>query len=109
MPAEMVTALANLVLVEVYAAGLEAMQRRMEAMRPLQELIADGYQLAPQTPPITAGNGRRHLHGRPPPPPRRRRPLAAGPGPDLHLHHPLPLVAPDEAWRIAGGDGRRRG
>jgi AcrR family transcriptional regulator len=47
-------ALANLAMVEVYAAGLEAMLRRVEALRPLQELIAGGFELAPQTPRITA-------------------------------------------------------
>jgi AcrR family transcriptional regulator len=47
-------ALANLVMVEVYAVGLEAMQQRMEALLPLEELIASGYELAPETPQITA-------------------------------------------------------
>jgi AcrR family transcriptional regulator len=47
-------ALANLAMVEVYAVGLEAMQRRLEALRPLQGLIADGSGLAPEMPPIAA-------------------------------------------------------
>ena len=47
-------ALANLAMVEVYAAGLEAMQRRRDALRPLEELIADGYGLAPNVPPVGA-------------------------------------------------------
>lgn len=47
-------ALANLAMVEVYAAGLEAMQRRLEALRPLQDLIAGGYELAPKTAEIAA-------------------------------------------------------
>ena len=47
-------ALAKLAMVEVYAAGLEAMQRRAEALHPLQELIAGGYELAPETARIAA-------------------------------------------------------
>ena len=41
-------------MVEVYAAGLEAMQRRLEALQPLQDLIADGSGLAPEMPRIAA-------------------------------------------------------
>ncbi|HEY8501923.1 MAG TPA: TetR/AcrR family transcriptional regulator [Solirubrobacterales bacterium] len=47
-------ALANLVMVEVYAAGLGAMQRRHEAMRPLEQLLADGYGQAPEMPAVGA-------------------------------------------------------
>jgi AcrR family transcriptional regulator len=47
-------ALANLAMVEVYAAGLEAMQRRRDALRPLEQLISDGYGLAPEVPPVGA-------------------------------------------------------
>jgi AcrR family transcriptional regulator len=102
-------ALANLAMVEVYAVGLEAMQRRMEALRPLQELIAEGGALAPQTPPITAegiAGGVYTLAY------RRLRDAGAGGLPALA---PIcayitlsPFVGPEEACRIANGDGRGR-
>jgi hypothetical protein len=47
-------ALARLMMMAVYAAGPKAIERRVEALRPLQELAAEGYQRSPQTPPIVA-------------------------------------------------------
>jgi AcrR family transcriptional regulator len=100
-------ALANLAMVEVYAAGLEAMQRRLEALRPLQELIAVGYELAPGTPPITSEGivggvctlAYRRL---------REEGAAALPGlsPICAYITLSPFVGPDEACRLANGDGR---
>ncbi len=102
-------ALANLAMVAVYAAGLEAMQRRTEALRPLQDLILAGYELAPETPRITAEGivggvytlAYRRLHEG-----------GAGALPSLA---PIcayitlsPFVGPDEACRIANGDGYGR-
>jgi AcrR family transcriptional regulator len=47
-------ALAQLVTVEVYAAGPAAMRRRVETLAPLQDLLSEGYQLSPNTPRIAA-------------------------------------------------------
>jgi AcrR family transcriptional regulator len=102
-------ALANLAMVEVYAAGLEAMQRRLESLQPLQELIAAGYELAPETPRITAEGivgGVYTLTY------RRLRESGARALPALA---PIcayitlsPFLGPDEACRIANWDGRGR-
>ena len=43
-------ALARLVVIEVYAAGPEAMECRARALAPLEELLATGRKLSPQTP-----------------------------------------------------------
>jgi len=102
-------ALANLAMVEVYAAGLEAMERRLEALQPLRELIAAGYELAPGTPRITAegivGGVYTLVY-------RRLREGGAGTLPALA---PIctyitlsPFVGPDKACRIANDDGRGR-
>jgi AcrR family transcriptional regulator len=100
-------ALANLILVEVYAIGLEAMQHRLEALRPLQELIAEGVALAPETPPNTAEGILGGVYTL-----AYRRLRDAGPG-SLPALAPIcayitlsPFVGPDEACRIANGDGR---
>jgi AcrR family transcriptional regulator len=45
-------ALARLVIVEVYAAGPEAVERRAEALAPWRALVERGFELAPQTPRI---------------------------------------------------------
>jgi AcrR family transcriptional regulator len=102
-------ALANLAMVEVYAAGLEAMQRRMEALRPLQELIAGGSALAPEMPRIAAEGIVGGVYT------LAYRRLREG-GPEaLPALAPLctyitlaPFVGRDEACRIANGDGRGR-
>jgi AcrR family transcriptional regulator len=102
-------ALANLVMVEVYAVGLEAMQRRMEGLRPLQELIESGYELAPETPRITAEGivgGVQTLAY------RRLRDAGAGALPALAPVGSYitlsPFVGAGEACRIANGGGRGR-
>ena len=102
-------ALGNLTMVEVYAAGLEAMQRRLDALRPLQDLISAGYELAPQTPEITAEG---ILGGIYTLAYRRLRERGAEALPTLA---PIcayitlsPFVGPDEACRIVNGDGRER-
>jgi AcrR family transcriptional regulator len=103
-------ALANLAMVEVYAAGLEAMQRRLEALQPLQELIAAGYELAPGTPQITAEGivgGVYTLTY------RRLREAGARSLPALApvcAYITLaPFVGPNEACRLANADARSRG
>lgn len=45
-------AMAKLVMVEVYAAGPVAMERRMETLKPLRTLITAGYEHSPATPSI---------------------------------------------------------
>ena len=45
-------AMAQLLAVEVYAAGPNALERRAKAINPLEELLAEGYRLSPSTPPI---------------------------------------------------------
>jgi hypothetical protein len=40
--------------VEVYSAGRRALEQRDEVMKGLEALLAPGYELAPQTPPIAA-------------------------------------------------------
>jgi AcrR family transcriptional regulator/DNA-binding transcriptional ArsR family regulator len=47
-------ALARLVMVEVYAAGSEALGRRQEMLAPLEALIAEGQRHSPGTPAIAA-------------------------------------------------------
>jgi len=100
-------ALANLAMVEVYAAGLEAMQRRLEAL-PLQELIAAGYELAPETPQITAEGMVGGIYT------LTYRRLREGGAEALPALAPIcayitlsPFVGPEEACRVANGDGRR--
>jgi AcrR family transcriptional regulator len=100
-------ALAKLAMVEVYAAGLEAMQRRLEALRPLQELIADGSGLAPEMPRIAAEGivggvytlAYRHL---------RERGAEALPAlaPICTYITLSPFLGVEEAFGIANGDGR---
>lgn len=45
-------AMAHLLATEVYAGGVVAIRRRAEALKPLGALLAEGYNLAPQTPPL---------------------------------------------------------
>jgi AcrR family transcriptional regulator len=47
-------ALARLLMVEVYAAGPAAVERRAETLRPLAALASEGYRRASGTPPIVA-------------------------------------------------------
>lgn len=101
--------LANLAMVEVYAAGLGAMQRRTEALRPLQEMIAAGSELAPETPRITAEGIVGGIYT------LTYRRLREGGADSLPGLAPIctyitlsPFVGPEEACRIANGDGRGR-
>jgi AcrR family transcriptional regulator len=102
-------ALANLAMIDVYAAGLEAMQRRMEALRPLQDLIAGGYELAPKTAQIAAEGiiGGVYTLAY-----LRLRDRGAGALPALAPVCTYITLAPflgaEDACRIANGDGRGR-
>jgi len=102
-------ALARLAMVEVYAAGLEAMQRRLEALLPLQELIAEGFTLAPEMPPAAAEGIAGGVYT------LAYRRLREGSAETLGDLAPVcayitlsPFVGADEACRIAKGDGRGR-
>jgi hypothetical protein len=85
------------------------MQRRMETMQPLQELLAAGDELAPAAPEITAEwiAGSMYTLAY-----RRLREAGADSLPALApvcAYITLsPLLGPDEACRIANGDGRGR-
>ena len=102
-------ALAKLVTVEVYAAGPAAMERRVETLEPLQALVAEGLKRSPQTPPNAAeaiAGGIYTLAY------RRIRDSGAESLPGLA---PLctyialsPFIGPEEACRVANGDGRGR-
>ncbi|MGN6815143.1 MAG: TetR/AcrR family transcriptional regulator [Solirubrobacterales bacterium] len=102
-------ALANLALVEVYAAGLEAMQRRRDALRALEDLVAAGYELAPKTPAVTAEGIAGGVYTL-----AYRRLRESGPealpglAPVCAYITLSPFVGPDEACRVANGDGRGR-
>jgi hypothetical protein len=96
-------------MVEVYAAGPKAIERRVEVLHPLQEFAAEGYERSPQTPPILAevvAGGSYTL--------AYRQVRDKGP-------HTLPALAPictyialapflgaEEACAVANGTGRRR-
>jgi len=102
-------ALAKLAMVEVYAAGLEAMQRRRDALKALEDLIAAGFELAPETPAITAEGIAGGIYTL-----VYRRLRESGPG-SLPALAPIcayitlsPFLGPEEACRIANGDGRGR-
>jgi hypothetical protein len=93
----------------VYAVGLEGMQRRMEALRPLQDLIAGGYELAPKTAQIAAegivGGVYTLAYRR-----LRDQGAAALPAlaPVCAYITLAPFVGAEDACRIANGDGRGR-
>lgn len=102
-------ALAQLVTVEVYAAGLAAMERRVEALEPLQILVAEGLKRSPQTPPIAAEAIAGGIYTL-----AYRRIRDSGPE-SLPSLAPLctyialsPFIGPEEACRVANGDGRGR-
>ena len=102
-------ALARVLLVEVYAAGPTALERRDEALRPLELLLAEGRARGQRLPApaieMIAGGVYRLAY-------RRVRETGAGSLPGLA---PLcayltlaPLVGAEEATAVAAGDGRPR-
>ncbi|HTT94161.1 MAG TPA: helix-turn-helix domain-containing protein [Solirubrobacterales bacterium] len=102
-------ALANLMMVEAYAAGPEAMARRGEALRPFEALIAGGPKVSPETSRLAidgiAGAIYQLSY-------RRLRESGADALPALApvcTYIALcPFIGPEEACRIANGDGRGR-
>ena len=102
-------ALANLMMVEAYGAGPAAMDHRTEALRPLEELIAEGFDLAPETPPLAAEGIAGGIYSL-----TYRKLREDGPG-ALPALAPIcayitlaPFIGAEEACRVANGDGRRR-
>ncbi|HEX3733546.1 MAG TPA: TetR/AcrR family transcriptional regulator [Solirubrobacterales bacterium] len=102
-------ALARLVTVEIYAAGGDAVQRRVEALAPLERLVAKGYERAPETPQIAAeaiaGATYTLIY---------KRIRESGPeslanlAPLLSYIALSPFIGPEAACRVANGDGRGR-
>ncbi len=102
-------ALAQLVTVEVYAAGRAAIQRRVEALAPLERLVAEGYERAPEAPQIAAEAIAGAVYTL-----TYKRVRDSGPA-SLPSLAPLltyialsPFVGAEEACRVANGDGRGR-
>lgn len=102
-------ALAQLITVEVYAAGPAAVQRRVETLAPLEGVVAEGYKRAPKVPRIAseaiAGAVYTLTYKR-----IRESGAESLPGlaPLLTYIAVSPFVGPEEAVRVANGDGRAR-
>jgi len=101
--------LANLLMVEAYAAGPEAMARRSEALRPFEELISGGFEFSPETSRLAADAISGAIYQL-----SYRRLREAGPealpalAPVCTYIALCPFVGPEEACRVANGDGRGR-
>jgi len=102
-------ALAQLIAVEVHAAGSAAMERRHETLRPLEELIGEGFEHEPGAPPVAAeaitGAVFTLIYKR----------LRSKGGASLPALAPLltyitlcPFLGTEESCRIANSDGRGR-
>lgn len=102
-------ALAQLIAVEIYAAGSAAVERRSETLMPLQELIAGGFERGASVPPLAvegiAGAIFTLIY---------KRLRESGPGslptlaPMLTYIALSPFIGPEEACHVANGDGRGR-
>ncbi len=102
-------ALAQLIAVEIYAAGSTAVERRTETLAPLEELIAGGFEREPALPPLVteavAGATFTLIY---------KRLRSSGPGslpslaPMLTYITLSPFIGAEEACRVANGDGRGR-
>jgi AcrR family transcriptional regulator len=102
-------ALAQLVTVEVYAAGPGAVARRVETLAPLEELIAEGYKCSASTPKIAAEAIAGAVYTL-----AYKKIRESGPK-SLPTLAPLltyialsPFIGAEEACRVANGDGRAR-
>jgi AcrR family transcriptional regulator len=103
-------ALARLVMVEVYAAGPAALERREEALRPLEVLLAEGRVHAPEVPriateTITGGTyalAYRQIRDSGPE-------SLSGLAPICTYLMLSPFIGAEEACSAANGDGRTRG
>jgi AcrR family transcriptional regulator len=102
-------ALAKLIMVEIHAAGPAAVERRAEALQPLESLFAEGYRREADAPAIAAeaiGGAVNSLCCRQ----IRESGAAALPSlaPLLTYLALAPFVGAGEACRVANGDGRAR-
>jgi AcrR family transcriptional regulator len=102
-------ALAQLIAVEIYAAGSAAVERRLQTLEPLEELIGEGYRREPAAPPIAAEAIAGAIFSL-----TSKRLRETGPD-SLPTLAPLltyvtlaPFVGAEEACRVANGDGRAR-
>jgi AcrR family transcriptional regulator len=102
-------AMAQLIAVEIHAAGAAAMERRHETLRPLEDLIGKGFEHQPGVPALAAeaitGGVLTLIY---------KRLRASGPG-SLPALAPLltyitlcPFLGAEEACQVANGDGRGR-
>ncbi len=96
--------------VEMYAAGKRALDQRELVTEGMEGLLAPGYELKPETPPI-ARRGDRRCPLLPPLRPRQQeRPGdPPGPGPDAGLRHPGAVPRGRGGLRGGGGLARRAG
>jgi AcrR family transcriptional regulator len=102
-------ALARLIAVEIYAAGPDALERRVETLRPLEMLVAEGQERAPEAPGIAAEAiaGAAYTLA-------YRRVRDSGPealpslAPICTYVALAPFIGAEEACRVANGDGRGR-
>jgi AcrR family transcriptional regulator len=102
-------AMAQLIAVEIYAAGAAAVERRSEILQPLEELIGEGFEHAPEAPKLATeaivGAMFTLIY-------KRLRSSGAGSLPSLA---PMltyitlsPFLGAEEACRVANSDGRGR-
>lgn len=102
-------ALAQLIAVEIYAAGSAAVERRGETLQPLREVIAEGFERNPDVPPLATeaitGAVFTLIYKR-----LRKSGPASLPAlaPMLAYITLSPFLGPEEACRVANGDGRGR-
>ena len=104
-------ALAQLVLVEVYAAGPEAVERREQALQPLEALLAEGRAHSPRAvPSILIETIRGGIYALAYKQIRDSGPESLpGLAPICTYMSLAPFVGTDEACKAANGDGRGRG
>jgi AcrR family transcriptional regulator len=102
-------ALAQLITVEVYAAGPAAVQRRVETLAPLEGVVTEGYKRAPKVPRIASEAIAGAVYTL-----TYKRIRESGPeslpglAPLLAYIALSPFVGAEEAVRVANGDGRAR-
>jgi DNA-binding transcriptional ArsR family regulator len=102
--------LARLVMVEVYAAGPEALERREQALRPLEALLTEGRPGSPRPPPMLIETIRGGIYALAYKQIRDSGPEGLpGLAPICTYMSLAPFVDADQACMAANGDGRGRG
>jgi AcrR family transcriptional regulator/DNA-binding transcriptional ArsR family regulator len=103
-------ALARLVMVEVYAAGAAALERREEALRPLEVLLAEGWVHGPEVPRIAAETIAGGTYALAYKQIRDSGPKSLpGLAPICTYLTLCPFIGAEQACAAANGDGRTRG